>query len=62
MVSFLYAGIIYAAQYFFQPTFMQVNNGYAYYDFSLMSLIIVTVAAFIALKIVKKKFFTKKMQ
>ena len=60
--NYLYAGIIYASFYLLSPDFMQVNNGYAYYDMSILSVIAVSSAAYAVIFLLKKTVFKKNQQ
>ena len=55
LVSYLYAGVIYAAHLYFNSSFITVNNGTVYYNLSLYSLILISVAVYIVLLFIKKK-------
>lgn len=46
VINFAFAGIILALKYFFSPQFIHLNNSFVYMDFSLLSLVIFTAAAY----------------
>lgn len=54
MVNFLYAGITYFIYSVFTPEGTVYNNGYLHFRISTISLIIITVAVFLCLKVADK--------
>lgn len=60
LCNFLYAGGVYAVFYLFSPSFMQVNNGYAYYDMSVTSVIISCAVIYLIILLLRKTVFAKK--
>ena len=52
-VNFIFAGVMLALWLTFKPSFMHFNNTYFYFDFSLFSLIISTVIAYIAVSLIR---------
>ncbi len=55
LTSYLYAGIIYAANSYFNSDYITVNNGTVYYNLSIYSLLLLSVAVYIVLLFIKKK-------
>ncbi len=54
LCNFLYAGIVYAVFYLISPDFLTVNNGFAYYNISVVSVIAVTGIAYAVIVLMKK--------
>ena len=52
-VNFIFAGVMLAVWLTFKPSFMRFNNTYFYFDFSLFSLIVSTVIAYIAVSLIR---------
>lgn len=59
LISFLYAGIVYSLSNFFNLSRVYYNNGYAYFDFSAMSLIVITTVIFLIIRLVNRKIFIR---
>ncbi len=57
LISFLYAGIIYAFNYFFQSEFLIVNNGAAYFQMSAVSLILLSAAVYGVMFLLRRTLF-----
>ncbi|MDO5558675.1 MAG: sigma-E processing peptidase SpoIIGA [Oscillospiraceae bacterium] len=53
IINFAFAGIILALKYFFNPQFVHLNNSFVYMDFSLLSLVIFTAAAYFIITAVR---------
>ncbi len=51
--NFIFAGVIFAAYILTKPDFMHYNNTYFYIDFSLMALVISTIAAYFIVSIIR---------
>lgn len=60
LCNFLYSGIVYSAYYLLAPDYIRVNNGYAYYDISAVSLIVICSAVYACVYIIKKGILNKK--
>ena len=60
IVSYLYAGVMYAFSYFFQNEFLVVNNGASYFQMRASSLIGITVLLYGVLLLLKKTVFRTK--
>ena len=52
-INFIFAGVMLGIYLLIQPSFMQFNNANFYIDFSLMTLVISTIIAYIAVSIVR---------
>lgn len=57
--GFLYAGLMYGIFYLLQPSFLQINNGFAYYNVSVPSMLIISVVTYVIIVILKKTVFRK---
>ncbi len=53
-INFIFAGIMLAIYIFIQPNFMGFNNAYFYIDFSLITLVISTIIAYLAVSIIRR--------
>lgn len=62
LINFIFAGIIYAVYLCFKPPFLQIHNSYFYIDFSLLTLVIATAAAYTAVSIFRLILDRKEMQ
>lgn len=61
LINFIFAGIIYAIWLFFKPPFLQVHNSYFYIDFSLLTLVVATAVAYIAVSVFRLILDRKEM-
>ena len=52
-INFIFAGVMLSVYILIQPSFMQFNNSYFYIDFSLMTLIISTIIAYLIVSIIR---------
>ncbi|MBR3596629.1 MAG: sigma-E processing peptidase SpoIIGA [Clostridia bacterium] len=59
VISFLYAGIISFVSQIIFPSHIFYNNGYAYYEFNSLSLILITVITFLIIRTINLKVFVK---
>lgn len=59
LISFLYAGIVYFISGHFNIANIYYNNGFTYYDFSAVSLIIITTCVFLCVRFLNKKILNK---
>lgn len=57
--GFLYAGLMYGIFYLLQPSFLQINNGFAYYNVSVPSMLVISIGVYTAIVILKKTVFKK---
>ena len=60
LCNFLYSGIVYSVYYLAAPEYISVNNGYAYYNLSAVSLIAICSAVYACVFLIKKEFFNRK--
>lgn len=60
LCNFLYAGFVYSVYYLIAPDFISIKNGYAYYDVSAVSLIVICSVVYAGVYLLKKEFFSSK--
>lgn len=61
-VNYLYAGVIYSVGALLGERGIQVNNGFAYFEFSYVSLILLCVLLYLILRLIQKKLFAYSQQ
>ncbi len=59
LISFLFAGIVYFISGYLDFPNVYYNNGFTYFDFSALSLIIITASVFLSVRIINKKILNK---
>lgn len=57
-VNYLYAGVIYSVRFFTEEHGLHVNNGFAYFEFSYISLILLCTVLYFILFFLQKKLFS----
>ena len=57
-VNYLYAGVIYSVGYFLKAYGVKVNNGFAYFEFGYVSLVLLCVVLYCCLRLLQKKLFS----
>lgn len=59
IISFIYGGIVYFLSDCIALPKVYYNNGYAYFDFSAVSLVLITSAVFLCMKVINKILIVK---
>ncbi|MBR3768591.1 MAG: sigma-E processing peptidase SpoIIGA [Clostridia bacterium] len=62
LISFLYAGILYFLSVNTKSHYIYYNNGYAYFDFGVLTVITISAIVFIVVRMLNSKVFSKQKE